>query len=169
MFNNNTFTICVFSERVAGTSESLLWALGSNQANGWRGSTHGGYRPSMPGIWNNQLCDTLGTAGTNVYIRWFGTTNQSKYTTLTTAQSRLKSLVGFAYNSTNQDAHLLYDNGTQSTYCSRTLVRSTESDNGFFNYAESDTINYYHTVVYSQILSSTNMSDVFDAFAASQA
>jgi len=165
MFSNNTFTITVYHHMTTGNTQGLF-TLQSNETNGWRGPTYGGYRDSMPGTWDPQLCDNHGT-GTNVMFRYFGTSNKSKYSSLTNVQAQTKGLMGFGYDTT--DGYLMYDNGTEETYCSRAFVNSTSTGDGFaVSIDTANTVNYYHIVVHDQLLNSTQMNDLYDAFIATQ-
>jgi hypothetical protein len=166
MFSNNTFTICVFSQIVGSFTDQGLWNLQSNQTNGWRGATFGGWRTSMPGSWDPQLCNNYGS-NAHVMMRWFGTSNQSKYSTYNTSVGSQLSLVGFGYDTTN--AYLLCDaDGISPTYCSRAFVNSTSTGDGFYVSVADTVVNYYHIVVYDQLIDSTEMSAVWDAFYALQ-
>ena len=169
MFSNNTFTMTAFTKLTGGMPAGInLLSLQSNQTNGWRGDTRLGYRTSMPGTWTPELCDNFGS-GTNIHIRWYGPTvkNDSKYSSLTTTQALQQSVAGFGYNTT--DAYLLYDNGSEETYCNRSFEPSTDTGNGFYiSNGNPETLDYYHIVVHDELISSADMNALYDAWQASQ-
>ena len=167
MFSNNTFTIITLVNYVTGAGQGF-WHLQSNQTNGWRGATYGGYRDSMPGSWDPELCNNYGS-GNNVMMRWYtGSSNKSKYSSMSTSQANSLQLVGFANEESTNTAYLLYDkDGITPTYCSRAVAYSnTDSGDGFYlsvgNIA--NRLDYYHTLVYDELLSSAEMQSVWDAF-----
>ena len=173
MFNNNTFTIICFSKlngTIGNNTNVFVWALQSNQTNGWRGATFGGWRNTIPGTWSPSICNNYGS-GQNVLMRWFGTSNQSRHTSMTTTMAQKLCLIGFGYDSVN--ARLMHDNGTENSYaCTRTLAKSTDSGNGLhINVDISEgaySLDYYHMIVYTDLFTSQNQSDLWNAFNATQ-